>query len=126
MYIQYLIAFQDDLTQVVKALDLMLALRDIGNKVNVIYLVFVEMFGLVVYSNNINVKKIDDTTLEIYRIVLMAFLVIDQANKVRLFVEAFLGTNLNSDVVLRIPFFTLSGYRCQYYKKRASIKIFYH
>ena len=41
--------------------------------------------------------------------VVAAFLIIDHANKVRFFEKIFLVANVSSDVVLKMPFFTLSS-----------------
>ena len=41
--------------------------------------------------------------------VVAAFLVTDQANKVRFFEETFLVANVSPDMVLEMPFLTLSG-----------------
>ena len=50
--------------------------------------------------------------------VVAAFLVTDQANKVRLFEEIFLIINISSDVVLRMLFFTLSNANVNFSKRK--------
>ena len=47
--------------------------------------------------------------LDIYKIVVAAFLVTNKANRVRFFEETFLMANVSLEVVFRILFFTLSG-----------------
>ena len=50
--------------------------------------------------------------------VVAAFLVTDQANKIKFFEETFLVANVSPDVVLGIPFFTLSGADVDFLKKK--------
>ena len=57
---------------------------------------------------NVGAQKIDGTTFETYGIVVAAFLVTDQANRVRFFEEPFLVVNLSPDMVLVMLFFSLS------------------
>ena len=52
-YIQYSIIFPGSVIQDGSTLDLMLVLFDLGSKVNVIYLAFVERLGLVVQTTNV-------------------------------------------------------------------------
>ena len=87
----------------------MLALLDLGSEVNVIHPVFIEKLGLVVRTINIGAQKIDGTTLETYEMVVVAFSVTDQADRIRFFEEIFLVANVSQDVVLEIAFLTLSG-----------------
>ena len=47
-----------------------------------------------------------------------AFLVTDQANKEKFFEEIFLVANVSSDVVLGMPFFTLSGADIDFPKRK--------
>lgn len=51
--IQYLIIFQDSLTQVSKALDLISVFLDLKSEVNAIHLIFVKKLGLVMQSTNV-------------------------------------------------------------------------
>ena len=60
-------------------------------------------------TTNVGTQKIDGTTLETYGMVVAAFSMTDQANRVRFFEETFLVANVSPDVVLGIPFLTLSG-----------------
>lgn len=53
IYIQYFIAFQGNLTQVGKALDLILAFFNLSSKINIIYLIFIEKLGLAIQFTNI-------------------------------------------------------------------------
>ena len=58
---------------------------------------------------DVGAQKIDGTTLDTYGMVVVAFLVTDQANRVRFFEETFLVANVSPEIVLRMPFLTLSG-----------------
>ena len=49
--------------------------------------------------------------------VVAAFLVTDQADKVRFFEETFLVVNVSPDVVFGMPFFTLSSVDIDFPKK---------
>ena len=107
-YIQYPIAFSGSVTQDDLALDPVLALFDLCSEINAIHPAFVERLGLVVQTTNIGTQKINGTTLETHGIVVAAFSVTDQADRVRFFEETFLVANISPDMVFRMPFFTLS------------------
>ena len=95
----------------------MLALLDLGNEVNVIHLIFAKRLGLVIQTTNVGAQKIDSTTLETYKMVVAAFSVTDQANRVRLFEETLLVANVSPDVVLGMPFLILSGADVDFLKR---------
>ena len=107
--IQYPIAFPGGVTQDGSALGPVSALLDSGSEVNAMHPAFAERLGLVVRTTNVGAQKIDGTTLETYGMVVAAFSVIDQADRVRFFEETFLVANVSPDVVLGMPFLTLSG-----------------
>ena len=117
MCIQYPIAFPGVITQNDSALDLVLALLDLDSEVNAMYLAFAERLGLVVQTTNVGAQKIDGTILETYGMVVAAFSITDQADRVRFFEEIFLVANISPDVVLGMPFFTLSGANIDFSKK---------
>ena len=75
--IQYLIIFQDGVTQNGSALDPVLALFNSGSEVNAIYPTFAKKLGLVMRSTNVGAQKIDGTILETYKIVVAVFSVTD-------------------------------------------------
>ena len=108
-YIQYLIAFPGGVTQNGSALGPVLALLDSSSEVNAMHPAFAERLGLVVRTTNVGAQKIDGTTLETYEMVVAAFSVTDQANRVKFFEEIFLVANVSPDVVFGMPFLTLSG-----------------
>ena len=80
--------------------------------------VFAERLGLVVQTTHVSVQKIDGITLETYRIVVAAFSMADQADRIRFFEKTFLVANVSPDVVLEMPFFTLSGAEIDFPKRK--------
>ena len=63
----------------------MQALIDSGNEVNTIRLSFTKQLGLSIRPINVGVQKIDDNTLDTYKMVVATFSVMDKANQVRFF-----------------------------------------
>ena len=116
--IQYPIAFPGGVTQDGLALGPVSALLDSGSKVNAIHPALTEKLGLVVRTTNVGAQKIDGTTLETYGMVVAVFSVTDQANRVRFFEETFLVANISPDVVLGMPFLTLSGADVDFPKRK--------
>ena len=84
-------------------------LLDPGSEVNTIHPAFAKEIGLPIRSTDVGAEKIDGTTLETYRMGVAAFLVEEKANQVRFFKETFLVANISPEVVLGMPFLTLSG-----------------
>ena len=85
------------------------ALIDSGSEVNAIHPTFAKQLGLPIRPIDIGAQKIDGTTLDTYGMVVAAFSVEDKANRVRFFEETFLVANVSPEVVLGMPFLTLSG-----------------
>ena len=85
------------------------ALIDLGSEVNAIHPSFVKELGLPIRPTDVGAQKIDSTTLNIYRMVVIAFSVEDKANRERFFEETFLVANVSPKVVFGMPFLTLSG-----------------
>ena len=79
---------------------------------------FAERLSLVVQTTNVGAQKIDGTTLKTYRIVVAAFSVTDQPNRIRFFEQTFLIANVSPDVVHGMPFLTLSGTDVDFPKKK--------
>ena len=100
--IRYPIIFQKDSVPIS-------AFFDSGSKVNAIHPTFVRELGLLIRPTNVEVQKIDSTTLDIFGMVVAAFLVMDKANWVKFLEETFLIANVSPKVVLGILFLTLSG-----------------
>ena len=60
-------------------------------------------------TTNLGTEKINDTTLETYEMMVAAFLMTNQTNKVKFFEEIFLVANVSLKVILKMPFLTLSS-----------------
>ena len=54
-------------------------------------------------------QKINGTTLKTYKMVVSTFSMADKNNRERFFKESFLLANAKSDIVLGIPFLTMSN-----------------
>ena len=52
---------------------------------------------------------ISNTTLEIYGIVVFIFFVLDKDNKLRFFEKSFQLAYINSDIIIGMPFLTMSN-----------------
>ena len=115
--IQYPIAFLDGVTQDSSALNLESALFDSGSKVNVIHPAFIERLGFMVQITNVGAEKINGITLETYGIVVAAFSMTDQVDRIRFFEEIFLIANVSPDAIFGIPFFTLNNVDINFLKK---------
>ena len=87
----------------------MLALFDSGSDVNAIHPILAQKLGLSVKLTDVGAQKIDGTMLDTFEMVVTAFSVTDKANRVRFFEETFLVANVSPEVVLGMPFLTLSG-----------------
>lgn len=97
--IQYLITFWKKFV---------FALFNSDNKINTIQPVFAKKLGLFIRLTDVKVLKINGITLNIYKIVVVAFLVTNKANQIRFFKKTFLFANDSLEIVLEILFFTLS------------------
>ena len=96
----------------------MLALLDLGSEINVMHLTFAEKLGLVIQITNIGTQKINGTIFETYKMVVAAFSVIDQANRVRFFEKTFLVAYVSPDIVFGMLFLTLSGADIDFLKRK--------
>ena len=103
-YIHYPIQFKKDInnTQVQ-------ALINLESEVNAIHPTLVKELGLLIKPSNVGVQEINISMLDTYGMVVAAFLMADNANRVRFFEETFLVANVSPEIVLRMLFLTLSG-----------------
>ena len=95
----------------------MSALLDLGSKVNVIHPVFAERLNLMVQTTNLSVQKINGIIFETYRMVVVTFSVIDQADRVKFFEKTFLVANVSPDMIFGMPFLILSSADVDFPKK---------
>ena len=75
-----------------------------SSEINAIHLTFTQELELSIKPTDIGVQKIDDIMLNIYRMVVTVFLVIDKANQVRFFEKVFLVANFIPKIMLEIHF----------------------
>ncbi len=82
---------------------------DLGSEVNVMSQAFAQQLGLKIHKTNIGAQKIDGTILEAYKIVVSTFSVSDKDGRERFFEESFLLADVKPNIVLGIPFLTMSN-----------------
>ncbi len=85
------------------------ALLDSGSEVNAMSRAFALQLGLKIRKTNVGAQKIDGTTLETYGMVVSTFSVSDKDGRERFFEESFLLADVKPDVVLGMPFLTMSN-----------------
>ena len=86
-----------------------LALLDLGSKINAVYPIFTKKLGLSIRPIDVGAQKIDDSMLDTYGMVIAVFLMTDKANRVRFFKDTFLVANVGPEVVFWILFLILSS-----------------
>ena len=74
--------------------------------------------GLWVHRTDIGAQKIDGSIFEIFEIVLASFQVEDKLGKIRFFQKTFLLADISTEVVLGMPFLTLSNADVQFAEKK--------
>ena len=90
---------------------------DSNSGVNKIYPAFAKKLYLAIQSTNIDIQKIDDTTLKTYEMVVAAFSISDQVKKVRFFEEIFLVTNISPNMILEMLFLILNNADVDFLKR---------
>ncbi len=85
------------------------ALLDWGSELNAMSQAFAHHLGLTIRKTNVGAQKIDGTTLKTYGIVVSTFSVLNKDRKERFFEESFLLADIKPDIVLGIPFLTMSN-----------------
>ncbi len=70
---------------------------------------FAQQLGLRICKTNLGAQKIDGTTLETDGMVVSTFSMLDKDGRERFFEESFLLANVKPDIVLGIPFLTISN-----------------
>ncbi len=70
---------------------------------------FAQQLGLKVRKTNVAAQKIDGTTLETYEMVVSTFSVSDKDGRERFFEKSFLLADVSPDIVLGMPFLTMSN-----------------
>ena len=93
------------------------ALVDSGSEVNAMTPDYTAKLGLQVRKTDIEAQKTDGSTLETFGIVLADFQVEDKLGRARFFQETFLLADISAEVVLDMPFLTLSNADVQFVEK---------
>ena len=75
---------------------------------NAIHPTFIIELGYWVRPTNLEAEKIDNTTLNIYEIVVTAFSMSNKANQVRFLEKIFLMANFGPKIALGISFLSLN------------------
>ena len=85
------------------------ALIDSGSEVNAMTPAFAAKLGLSTQSRNVGAQKIDGSTLKTYGMTIAGFSIQDGLGKIRFFEKTFLLADTSMDVVLGMPFLSLSN-----------------
>ncbi len=70
---------------------------------------FAQQLGLKICKTNVGVQKIDGTTLETNGMVVSNFSELDKDGRERFFEKSFLLADVKLDIVLGMPFLTMSN-----------------
>ena len=100
--IQYPLQFQKDKNGIQ-------ALFDSGSEVNAINPAYTKKLGLRVRQTDVEAQKIDRSHLDTFGMIIAGFSLQDKLGKVRFFQETFLVADTRMEVVLGMPFLTLSN-----------------
>ncbi len=85
------------------------ALIDSSSEVNTMIPAYATKLGLTTGKTSVGVQKIDDSPLETYGMTSARFWIQDSLGKFRFFEETFLLADTSIEIVLGIPFFSLSN-----------------
>ena len=114
-YVHYPLRFWKDTADV-------RALIDSGSEVNAMTPAYTSKLGLQVRYTEIGAQKIDGSTLQTFGMVLANFQMEDKLGRTRFFQETYLLANISAEVVLGIPFLTLSNANVQFVEKELILK----
>ena len=81
---------------------------DSRSEINAIYLSFVKQLGLLIGPTDVEVQKIEGTTLDTHGMVVAACSMVDKANQEKFFEKTFLMANISPEIVFGILFFIFS------------------
>ncbi len=68
-----------------------------------------QLLDLKIQKTNVGAQKIDGTILETNGMVVSTFSMLDKDDKKRIFVKSFLLANVKSNIILGMPFLTISN-----------------
>ena len=106
--IHYLVQFQRDQPGEVRALIYS------SSKVNTMTPIFRAKLSLSIRHTSIGSQKIDGSALKTYRMTIAGFLIQDGLSKIRFFEKTFLLAETSMDLVLGMPFLSLSNADIQF------------
>ena len=110
--IHYLVQFRKDNKRVT-----IWALINSGSKINAITPAYAKQLGFWTQRTDVKAQKTDNSLLATYGMVIAAFQVKDKLGRARFLQETFLLANTSMEVVLGIPFLTLSNVDIQFAEK---------
>ena len=90
---------------------------DSGSELNTMTIVYAAKLDLKVHHTNVRTLKIDSSTLKIFGMVLARFQAKDKLGRTRFFQEIFLLADISAELVLDIPFLSLSNVNIQFIEK---------
>ena len=90
------------------------ALIDSGSEVNAISPAYANKLGLRIRKTDVGAQKIDGSSLDIFGMIIAGFQIQDKLRRTRFFQETFLMADTRMDVVLGMPFLTLSNADIQF------------
>ena len=93
------------------------ALIDSGSEVNAMSSAYAKKLGLRIRPTNVGAQKIDRSHLDTFGIVIAGFSLQDKLGKVRFFQETFLVADTRMEVVLGMPFLTVSSANLRFAEK---------
>ena len=85
------------------------ALLDSGSEVNAMNPAYAKKLGLRIRQTDVGAQKIDGSHLDTFGMVIAGFSLQNKLGKVRFFQETFLVADTRMEVVLGMPFLTLSN-----------------
>lgn len=94
-----------------------------GNKVNTISL---SLASLVSDKYNIKAQKINDSLLDTYGMVIVAFFVKIKVGRVQFFEKTFLLTNIRIDIAFRLSFLIISNININFNHQNPNLEIIYY
>lgn len=109
--IHYLVQFWKNQTEVQ-------VLIDSKNEVNAMTLAYISKLGLKIWATNIKAQKIDGFTLSIFEIVCASFQVKNKLKKDYFFQATFLVVNTSIEIILGMPFLSLSNTNMKFTEKK--------
>ena len=77
---------------------------------------YIANLGLTTQKTSIGAQKIDDSLLKTYDMILACYLLQDSLARVRCFEKTFLLANTNMEVILGMPFLSLSNVNVEFAK----------